>query len=147
MTAHEFMEKFRLMLEDTQSGILATTDPEGYPNLRYMTPTLVPGKDGLLYAVTAQHFPKVTDIAKNSRVSWLFTSARTREVYSLRGLIRLIDNPRFKSEILEQLGKGLETFWKLNEDPSLLVCLETVLESAEYFNPKTAEKSQVSFAS
>ncbi len=51
--------------------------------------------------------------------------------------------PRFKSELLEEIGRGLETFWRLNDDPSDLVCLETKLISGEYFNPKTAEKVQI----
>ncbi|NNM68303.1 MAG: pyridoxamine 5'-phosphate oxidase family protein [Spirochaetales bacterium] len=147
MNKKEFLEKFNQLLEEGQSGILATINPDGYPSQRYMTPTVIPGKPGLLYAVTARNFAKIGDIDKNPRVSWLFTSHKTREIFSLRGQMRLIDDPRFKSEILEELGKGLETFWKLNDDPSLLVCLETILESAEYFNPKTAEKYQISFVS
>lgn len=143
MTKDEVMKNFRQALEESPQAVLATVTPEGYPAMRYMTPTLVRGNDRCLYCVTAAAFPKVRDLAANSLVSWMHTNPKTREIYSFRGTIRLVEDPRFKSELLEEIGRGLETFWRLNDDPSDLVCLETQLASGEYFNPKTAEKVQV----
>jgi len=143
MTREELLRKFRQVLDENPQAVLATVTEDGYPAMRYMTPAMVKGNDGALYAVTAASFPKVKDLAAHPRVSWMLTSAKTREIFSFRGTIRLVEDPRFKSELLEEIGRGLETFWRLNSDPSDLVCLETVLESGEYFNPKTAEKAQV----
>ena len=143
MTKEELLKKFRQVLEESPQALLATVNADGYPAMRYMTPTMVAGNDACLYAITAASFPKVKDLATHPQVSWMLTSPRTREIFSFRGKINLIEDPRFKSELLEEIGRGLETFWRLNDDPSDLVCLETRLVSGEYFNPKTAEKVQI----
>jgi len=143
MTKQELLKRFRQVLEESPQAVLATMTDEGYPAMRYMTPAMVQGNDEALYAVTAASFPKVRDLATRSQVSWMLTSPKTREIFSFRGKIRLVEDPRFKSELLEQIGQGLETFWRLNDDPSDFVCLETRLVSGEYFNPKTAEKVQI----
>ncbi len=143
MTKEELLRKFRQVLEDSPQALLATVTEEGYPAMRYMTPAMVKGRDDALYAVTAARFPKVRDLANSPLVSGMLTSPKTREIWSFRGKIRLVEDPRFKSELLEEIGRGLETFWRLNDDPSDLVCLETTLVSGEYFNPKTAEKVQI----
>lgn len=143
MTKEELLKKFRLVLEESPQAILATVTEEGYPAMRYMTPAMVKGRDDALYAVTAASFPKVRDLATHPQVSWMLTSPKTREIFSFRGKITLVEDPRFKSELLEEIGRGLETFWRLNSDPSDLVVLETRLVSGEFFNPKTAEKVQI----
>ena len=143
MTKDELLQKFRQVLDESPQALLATVTAEGYPAMRYMTPAMVKGRDTALYAVTAASFPKVKDLATNPLVSWMLTSPKTREIFSFRGKITLIEDPRFKSELLEEIGRGLETFWRLNDDSSDLVCLETRLVSGEYFNPKTAEKVQI----
>ena len=145
MTKDELIKKFRQILEEVPQALLATVTEDGYPAMRYMTPSMVRGRDDALYAVTAARFPKVKDLTVHPQVSWMLTSPKTREIFSFRGTITLIEDPRFKSELLEEIGRGLETFWRLNDDPSDLVCLETRLTSGEYFNPKTAEKVQVEF--
>jgi pyridoxamine 5'-phosphate oxidase len=143
MTKDELLKKFRQVLEESPQALLATVTDDGYPAMRYMTPAMVKGNDSCLYAVTAASFPKVRDLAASPQVSWMLTSPKTREIFSFRGRITLVEDPRFKSELLEEIGRGLETFWRLNDDPSDLVCLETRLVSGEYFNPKTAEKVQI----
>jgi len=143
MTKEELLRKFRQVLDESPQALLATVTADGFPAMRYMTPAMVQGNDRCLYAVTAASFPKVKDLATHPQVSWMLTSPKTREIFSFRGKITLIEDPRFKSELLEEIGRGLETFWRLNDDPSDLVCLETKLVSGEYFNPKTAEKVQI----
>jgi pyridoxamine 5'-phosphate oxidase len=145
MTAESLLTKFRQTLEDSPMAILATVTPEGFPAMRYMTPAMIKGRETYLYAITAAAFPKVAELSRDPKVSWLLTSPKTRETFSFRGEVTLVADPRFKSELLEELGQGLETFWKLNDDPSDLICLETKLSSGEYFNPKTAEKFHTDF--
>lgn len=145
MNKDDLLHKFQQALEDSPMALLATVTADGFPAMRYMTPATIRGRSGYLYAITAAAFPKVNDLTKNPQVSWLLTSPKTREIFSFRGRIALVEDPRFKSELLEELGRGLETFWKLNDDPSDLIVLETQLLSGEYFNPKTAEKYQSNF--
>lgn len=143
MTKEDLLKRFRTVLEESPQAILATVTAEGFPAMRYMTPAMVKGNDRCIYAITAATFPKVQDLSTHPQVSWMLTNPKTREIYSFRGKIRLVEDPRFKSELLEEIGRGLETFWRLNDDPSDLVCLETEIVSGEYFNPKTAEKVQI----
>jgi hypothetical protein len=53
--------------------------------------------------------------------------------------------PRLISEIMEQLGTRLTTFWKVNTDPSEVIVLETVLKTAVVFNAASGEKSIIEF--
>lgn len=135
MTKQELLTRFSRLLEDHPVGILALADPGGYPSLRYMTAHQTPGNRASLCSLTAKTFPKTAGVTVNPRVSWLFTDPGRTEIFSLRGQIAVNENPRFKAELLESLGKNLETFWKLNSDPSDLVCLETLVVSGEYFRP------------
>ena len=145
MTKEELLAKFRLVLDESPQALLATVTADGFPSMRHMTPAMTKGNDGCLYAITAGSFPKVQDLVQHPQVSWLLTSPKTREIYSFRGRIALVEAPQFKAELLEEIGQGLENFWRLNPDSSDLVCLETRLLSGEYFNPKTAEKVQITF--
>jgi hypothetical protein len=56
-----------------------------------------------------------------------------------------VDSPRLISEIMEQLGTRLTTFWKVNTDPSEVIVLETVLKTAVVFNAASGEKSIIEF--
>lgn len=142
MDKNALNEKLRQLLEEEPNAILATLGSDGWPVQRWMTPTVLQGQAGSLYAVTASSFPKIHQIESQNKVSWLFTSPRSREVLSVRGRITIIDNPRFKAEILEELGRKLGVFWKLNDDPSNLVVLETAIVSAEHFDPRSGRKTQ-----
>src|SRR5271165_6796669 len=101
MTKEELLKKFRQVLEESPQALLATVTDDGYPAMRYMTPAMVKGNDEALYSVTAASFPKVKDLASHSLVSWMLTSPKTKEIFSFRGKITLIEDPRFKSELLE----------------------------------------------
>lgn len=143
MNANQFLNEVMQVIEESGRGLLATQSSSGYPAMRYMNPTFLPGRLYWIYCATSRNFPKVADVRNSAKVSWLFTNNRTGELFSLRGLISVVDDPRFSSEIIEELGRRLEHFWKLNPDSSDIVVLETDIQSGEYFNPKTGEKVQV----
>lgn len=133
-------------MEDAQNGILATQGSDGFPHMRWMTPILKGGtEDPYLCAVTSSHFPKVAELTTRSQISWLFTSPKTREVVSLFGTVQVNQNSRYVSEMMEEMGRKLAVFWKVNDDPSSLVSLETGLVSGEYFDPRTGEKHKIKF--
>lgn len=143
MNSTQFLNEVMQIIDDTGRGLLATISVSGYPAMRYMNPSFLPGKLFWLYCATSKHFPKVADVGSSAKVSWLFTNNRTGEMYSIRGLMSVVDNPRFSSEIIEELGRRLENFWRLNPDSSDIIVLETDIQTGEYFNPKTGEKVQV----
>ncbi len=142
MTNLEYLNNIIQTVEDVGRGLLATISTTGYPSMRWMNPIFLPGRLHWMYCATSKNFPKVNDMGNNPNVSWLVTHNKTGEIFSLRGKISILDNPRFSSEILEELGRRLENFWRLNPEPSDIVILETALETGEYFNPKTGEKHQ-----
>jgi len=142
----KFIEKLGILMEDAQNGILATKGGDGYPHMRWMTPILKGGlEDPFLCAITSANFPKMAELSGKSQISWLFTSPKTREVISLFGVVQVNSNPRYVSEMMEEMGRKLAVFWKVNDDPSSLVCLETGLVSGEHFDPRTGEKSKIKF--
>lgn len=142
MTKQELLTRFSRHLEEFPAGILASAEPGGFPSLRFMTAHLTPGKSGSLCSLTAKTFPKTAGLTAHPLVSWLFTDPQRTEIFSLRGQVAVNENPRFKAELLESLGKNLEYFWRLNGDPSDLICLETVLISGEYFRPAEGLKER-----
>jgi general stress protein 26 len=128
------------ILENSRVGILTTVDERGYPHSRWMTPTLVPGREGYIYAVTSPSFQKTLEIVKHPQVGWIFQSKSLDEIVTSGGRITIIDNPSLKSEVQEALGTNLTVFWRVNPNEKDLVVLETTVEEMTYFNPIRNEK-------
>jgi pyridoxamine 5'-phosphate oxidase len=145
MDVHELLAKLSKILDSAKVGVLATVDGENRPHLRWMTPTMVDGRDGLLYAVTSPKFDKVKDLEGNPEVEWLIQTRPLDAIVTLRGSMSAINNPQLKSEILEAIGRNLQIFWRVNPDETDLVVLETVIREAEYMEPLAGVSEQVAF--
>lgn len=130
-----FMEKLEEIIEESKTALLSTIDDKGYPTSRWMSPILLPGKDEYIYAITASSFPKTHQINNSQKVEWLFQKKDLREIMNIKGKINVIDNPSIKKEILEIMGDRLGVFWKINEDVSDMVVLETEILYFKYFKP------------
>ena len=143
MTKQELLARLTAILEEAKTGLLATVDAEGRPRMRWMTPALLPGRAGALFALTSPGFAKTAQISGQPCVEWMFQSPSLTEIVTLRGRINLLDNPSIRSEVLEVVGPRLRAFWKLNEDERDLLVLETVLEEASHYLPLTGEKVSV----
>ncbi|MBP7495513.1 MAG: pyridoxamine 5'-phosphate oxidase family protein [Spirochaetales bacterium] len=143
MTVQEMLRKLDSILENSRVGILTTVDENGYPKSRWMTPTLVPGREGFLYAVTSPAFAKTEEIQKHPQVGWLFQTKALDEVMTIQGKINVIENPALRSEVQEALGRNLTIFWRVNPREKDLVVLETVIEVITYFNPIKNERGKV----
>ncbi len=135
MNQQELMNKLTVILEDSKAGILSTTDKEGKPHLRWMTPTLMRSRKGVVFSVTSLNSKKVQQISHNPNVSWIIQTRSLDQIITLHGKINILDNPSIKAEVLESVGDKLTMFWKINEDLNDFVVLETVIESAEYYRP------------
>jgi general stress protein 26 len=108
-----------------------------------MTPALLKGRKGAVYSVTSPRFAKAREAEENEKVQWMFQTKTLDEIMNLEGMIRVLDNPSIKSEVLETIGGNLRVFWKINEAESDLVVLETVIHAMTYFKPMTGERSRV----
>lgn len=140
MDLHEVLEKIELIIEDSKTAVLATTGADGKPHMRWMTPAVLKGKPGAIYAVTSPHFQKIAELEKDAGAEWLFQTRSVNKIMNVKGKINVIDNPSLKAEILEAVGKRLTMFWKVNNQDMDFVVLETVIEEATYFLPMTGQK-------
>ncbi|MFP4383459.1 MAG: pyridoxamine 5'-phosphate oxidase family protein [Spirochaetia bacterium] len=143
MTEAAMYSNLERINETSKVAVLTTVDKKGEPRMRWMTPALLKGRRGAVYAVTSPGFAKAREAEENEKVQWMFQSKSLDEVMNLDGIIRVIDNPSIKSEVLEAIGGNLRVFWKINESESELVVLETVIHAMTYFKPMTGERTHV----
>ncbi len=140
MDSRSMLDTVERVLERSKIAVLATVDPEGRPHLRWMTPGLVRGRDRLLYAVTSPEFRKTDEVRGNAAVEWMIQSRSLDEIVTIRGTMRILDNPSVKAEVLEAIGGHLSTFWKMNPDEGKMVVLETTMNEIWYTKPTTGER-------
>lgn len=143
MDTRAMLDVMERILERSRTAILATVDADGRPHLRWMTPAIVRGRDGFLYAVTSPEFRKAAEASGNPAVEWLIQTRSLDEILTVRGQMLVIDNAACKAEVLEAIGGNLGTFWKMNPDESKLVVLETTIEEMIYLKPATGARAAV----
>ena len=139
------MEILESTLENSQTAILATDDGEGKPSMRWMTPTIVRDRPGVLFALTSKKFAKSEHLEKNPHVQWMVQTKSLTMVMNVEGRVNMIENPMLKAEIIEAIGPRLRVFWKVNQNPEDLVVLETVISRGSIFTPVDGEKEEVDF--
>jgi general stress protein 26 len=143
-------KKFKVLLsgiiEDAKTAVLATVDKDGRPYMRWMTPTQLPDRPGAIYAVTSPDFAKIVHLADNPKVQWMFQTRLLNRIAYADGLVNIIDNSAMKAEVIQGIGRRLNVFWRVNNDPSKLVVLETVLEKAQYFEPMKGIQENISYS-
>jgi len=140
MDNRAMLDALERVLDNSKVAVLATAGKDGRPSVRWMTPALVRGRDGFIYAVTSPAFAKAREVSDNAQVEWMLQTKSLSEILTIQGEMTIIDNPAAKAEVLEALGGNLGTFWKVNPDESSLVVLETRISSATLFNPLTGDK-------
>ncbi|MCF7929598.1 MAG: pyridoxamine 5'-phosphate oxidase family protein [Spirochaetales bacterium] len=145
MEIREALDTLGRLLDESKTAVLATVDKEGKPRMRWMTPSLVDGQEGSVFAVTSPKFQKAVQVSGSPDVEWMIQSRSLNEVMNVRGKMEIIDNPSFKSEVIQSIGGNLQVFWRVNKDASALVVLETRIEELVYFRPLDGERSAVSF--
>lgn len=144
MTKHQLTSKLQQILEHARTAVLATTDADGTPHMRWMTPAMLRNRPGMLYCVTGQDFAKVVQIMGQPRVEWMFQTMSLNEVINIRGRMEVVDNPSLRGEILEDIGKYLHAFWKACEGPECII-LETVIQEAVFHLPLQGTKEVIHF--
>jgi general stress protein 26 len=143
MDSRSMLDALERVLEKSRIAVLATVDPDGCPHMRWMTPAVVRGREGFLYAVTSPDFNKTREVDGNPKVQWMLQSKSLDEIVTACGTMEIIDNPSVKAEVLEAIGGHLSTFWKMNPDESQMVVLETALERIAYVRPTSGERHEI----
>jgi general stress protein 26 len=145
MDKRQLMNRVEEILEDAKAAVLTTVDEEGRPQVRWMTPTVLKGREGFLYTVTTPKTRKLVNLEGQPVVEWMIQTRALTEVVNLRGIMREVDNPALKAEVLEEVGARLTVFWKINPEKTDFVITETMIGEASYFKPMKAEKIIVQF--
>lgn len=145
MDKPEMMHKIEAVLEDAKAGILATVDAAGRPHARWMTPFVLTPWPENLFAVTSPEFPKIQQLEQQTRVEWMLQTRSLDQIINIRGVIRIVDNPSLKAQIIEAIGKKLTVFWTVNKGKTDFVVLETIIEEAGWYSPVKGLREVVSF--
>jgi len=112
MNSKELMQKLEDILDEVKVGVLATSDEDGTPRMRWMSPVILNEQPNIIYTVTSPEFRKTVHLEKHPDAEWMIQSRDIREVINLRGKINLIDNPALKSQLMEKIKDRLGVFWK-----------------------------------
>ena len=145
MDKRQLMNRVEEILEDAKGAVLATVDEEGRPLVRWMTPTVLKRREGCLYAVTTPKTRKLVNLDSQPVVEWMIQTRALTEVVNLRGIMRAVDNPALKTEVMEALGSWLTVFWKINPDKTEFLVTETMIREGTYFRPMKGEKVTIQF--
>ena len=113
MDQQKFISKLAEIIDASNAGILSTRDENGITHIRWMTPILIRGRKGVIYAVTPQNSRKVQHILHNPDVTWMIQTRSLSQVINIYGKTNVIENPSLKTELLETVGDRLTMFWKL----------------------------------
>lgn len=140
MNADELIRRMERLVSASKVAMLTTIDDKGFPRSRWMTPTLLKGRPGFIYAVTSPKSEKATQIGKNAKVEWTFQSTVLDEILSAVGATTLVDDPQFKAEVLEAIGPNLSIFWRVNPDSRNLIVVETAISEITCFFPMRNER-------
>ncbi len=144
MTVQEMMKKIGEILENSKTGLLATIDETGQPNLRWMTPSIVREWPEALFAVTSPNSAKIKQLKDNNKVSWSIQSKTLDQIVHIKGTINIVDNPSLKAQITEAIGMKLSMFWYINTSTDFII-LETDIAEARWFSPMKGLSETVVF--
>ncbi|NUM35525.1 MAG: pyridoxamine 5'-phosphate oxidase family protein [Candidatus Brocadiae bacterium] len=137
--------KITKMLEEVRTGVLSSLDKNGKPHMRWLTPAILKGRPGAIYAVSCPKFDWVQSIYEKPCVEWMIQKPSLNEIMRIKGQMRILDNPSLKAEILQEIASRLVVFWKINTSSTDFVVLETVVEEASHFLPMQGIQTIVKF--
>ena len=143
MEQKDLFNKIEILLEESQAAILATADSRGRAYVRWMTPVFLKNRPGIIYTFTAPNSAKAGQIEEGSDAEWMIQNKALTEIVNVRGGINVIDNPALKNELFEVIGPKLMMFWKANEQINEFVVLETIMETAIYYQPMKGTKETI----
>ena len=145
MTEQDMLTRIADLVEETRVAVLATADEDGRPHLRWMTPMVLKRWPGVLFAVTGPDFPKVAQLDRQPDVEWMLQTRALDQVINVRGRLAVIDNPSLRAELLEEMGQRLTVFWKVQNESTELVVLETRIDEAAWYRPMQDRREVVTF--
>ncbi|MCL2688605.1 MAG: pyridoxamine 5'-phosphate oxidase family protein [Chitinispirillia bacterium] len=135
MNKQDFLTMTRHLVDESHAAVLASTDKDGHPHIRWVVPGFLGNHEGAIYTVSVATYPKVDQFLNNPNAEMMLQTPGLTKIVNLRGIINVLDNPTIKSEVLECLGERLHAFWRTTKPEGDLVVLEFVLKEATYYVP------------
>ena len=75
----------------------------------------------------------------------MFQTRALDTIILVKGRVNVVANPSLRAEVLEAVGPTIRAFWKINEDKSDLLVIETIVESATEYKPMKGTKRHLAF--
>ena len=145
MTRQEIANLIESLIDETKTGVLATVDEKGDPQIRWMTPVCLRGSPGTLFMVTGANFGKVKQAREHPSAKFMLQTQSLDTVVTLQGSLTVLENPSLRNDVLECLGPRLQIFWKVNQKNDELVVLEFVIQEAVGSKPLKGSRETVVF--
>jgi general stress protein 26 len=145
MEKREILGIVSRIIDEAKAAVFATVDEKGMPQTRWMTPSLLHGREGAVYAVAYRSSRKAHHLGANPHAQWIFSSPALDRIVVIDGRVNVVDNPSIRSEVLEAVGERLRAFFKMYDDERDLLVIETVIERAQYYLPMKGIKETVTF--
>jgi hypothetical protein len=146
MKPQEALKAIDALIEETHAALLATSDCSHHPSMRWVSPCMLKSVPGSVFVLSLPDATKIEHIRKNPLVQWSFQSRTLDKIIIANATATIHHNIALTSELLECLGRRLQTFWSLTPDSHApLVVIETVLTDSTLFSPANGERTRVTF--
>jgi general stress protein 26 len=134
--AEYIVEIAKRLANGRRPGVLATVDERGMPHLRWMA-TLSLHDWPLLHTITSPVSAKVTHIANNPQVSWMFSNEELNIIVNIRGKARIVTDVAKTRKVWKLLeDKSKAYFLSIANDGPGFAVLETEIEDIDCIVPK-----------
>ncbi len=133
------------LLAETKTAVLSTVTQEGVPQIRWMTPTLLPSRPGSLFCLTSSNSLKALSIRNSNWISWMVQNRALTTIVNLQCRAFVINDPTIQQEVIDEIGRYIRVLWHLNTDPADLCVIESVIVHATYFLPMEGKKEFIDF--
>ncbi len=136
-TDAELLSRAVRIVDQAGVGMLTTVDAEGWPHARWMSAM---SRDRLrtLHTLSAKETRKMTQLAGNPKVCWVFSTADMTDTVQLMGQVRVHNHGLAAQRVWDELAQAVRTYvaGPLSDDAHLeMVVLETIIERIEITSP------------
>jgi len=146
MDIGQIRKELEVITEDAKTAVLATVDTKGKPFMRWVSPAFLKDVPGSIYVITSPKSEKIVHTLKNPHVQWLFQTRNLSKIISIDGIASVHEHVGLISDILESVGKRLQTFWNVNADKHAMVVMETKITHATIFDAVKATQIKSDFS-
>ena len=83
MNRQEVANKLSEILDDSNAGVLSTSDHNGTTHTRWMTPILLRGRKDVIFSITPRNSNKVEQIKQHPEVTWMIQTRSLNQIIKI----------------------------------------------------------------